>query len=336
MYDIIFDFSSSPIGGSLRRLLAFTIFFTKSDLKVKFLIHPSAVQIVKDVDCQSYEIVHKTILDKIFFSTGYLKKYKKRTKWFFSYGIPIKNKIGIKNWLHISNVLPISQKKISTGLINKLKILLQRFYFKKYSINPDIVSGESTFTLNEYEMLVGKISSFLLPNGITPINIDNINCTMEFIHGKNYAVAVGTASYKRIDKTFQLFREIKDKNSLGMLIIVGHKNNVSKALQRRADIHIVSDLSDEEYFRLLKNARVFISTSEIENSSCAVLEAALYVKTCYLSIIPSHMEMMNEEFYIERYSDDVFKLEKRNEVDKLISYYSWNDTIRKMLNIMNF
>ena len=164
MYDIIFDFSSSPIGGSLRRLLAFANFFSKSDLKVKFLIHPSAVQIVKEIDNLCYAIVYKTILDKIFFSTSYLHKYEKRSKWFFSYGIPIKNKIGDRNWLHISNVLPISQKKISIGFINKLKILLQRFYFKKYSINPDIVSGESTFTLNEYELLIGMAFLILMPN----------------------------------------------------------------------------------------------------------------------------------------------------------------------------
>lgn len=336
MYDIVFDFSSSPVGGSLRRLHAYATFFSKSELKVKFLLHPKAFSVVKNITNLDFEIIYKNTLSKIFLYTKYLKKYEKFCKWYFSYGMPVAKNIGNKNWLHISNVLPFTNISITISFFHKLKILLQKYYFNKFSINVDIVSAESRFTLEQYQILCGDNIFILMPNGLNPIRKTGKNLINLPSKGVRYAIAVGTASYKRIDKTIMLYREIKHRDSLELIILIGQKSAAVKEDKEYSDIKLFSNLSDEEYFFLLKNAAIFISTSEIENSSCAVLEASLLVETCYLSDIPSHRELIEEGFIIENHSNEILKIKKSASIDALISQHDWDDTIKRMLKIMNF
>jgi glycosyltransferase involved in cell wall biosynthesis len=54
-------------------------------------------------------------------------------------------------------------------------------------------------------------------------------------------------------------------------------------------------LDDDALYRLLRDCRVFVSTSEVENSSVAVLEGLSFCSSVLLSDIPSHREMLNDE-----------------------------------------
>ena len=46
-YDIVFDFSSSPSGGALRRIEAYASFFSNSDFDTLFLVHEDILQRIK-------------------------------------------------------------------------------------------------------------------------------------------------------------------------------------------------------------------------------------------------------------------------------------------------
>ena len=72
MYDIVFDFSSSPTGGALRRLEAYIHFFSKSELKVIFLINKKAISIFEKYKVIEFECVNKSIFEKLFGKNKYL------------------------------------------------------------------------------------------------------------------------------------------------------------------------------------------------------------------------------------------------------------------------
>ena len=46
-YDIVFDFSSSPSGGALRRIEAYSSFFSNSDFDTLVLVHEDILQRIK-------------------------------------------------------------------------------------------------------------------------------------------------------------------------------------------------------------------------------------------------------------------------------------------------
>ena len=108
MYDIIFDFSSSPTGGSFRRIEAYAIFFSNVKIKTLFLLHPKTADRLNNKYKVHIKVVTKTFLEKFFSRNSYLNKYIGECRWLFSYGIPIFNPIGENNWFHISNILPFS------------------------------------------------------------------------------------------------------------------------------------------------------------------------------------------------------------------------------------
>ena len=336
MYDIIFDFSSSPKGGSLRRLDAYALYFSNSYLKTKFLVHPNALFVMEKYINLNFSVIKKSYLDKILLNSKYLNLYRFRTKWFFSYGIPLKNEVGIGNWLHISNVLPFSNGDISLSLYSRIKILIQKYYFVKYSLIPTIISAESQFTIQQYQLFCHVKKFSILNNGINIINKNKIR-EKKFLINNNYAIAIGDSSYKRIDNTYSLFKKIKRFESLDYLVIVGQDKNVRKKYKNYFDIIYISNITDDDLYNIMNYASIFISTSEIENSSCAVLEASMYVDCCYLSNIPSHVELIDTDFFnILEKNKDYLKIQKNylnNQKDK---YFLWNHSIEVMLANMNF
>jgi len=80
---------------------------------------------------------------------------------------------------------------------------------------------------------------------------------------------------------------------------------------------------------------VFISTSEIENSSNAVLEALALGETVVLSDIPSHRELIGNGAGQPLVADGLRYLQLDAGACTLdFSQYSWNKTISYMLSTM--
>ncbi len=289
MYDIIFDFSSSPAGGGLRRLEAYAEYFSQSHLKTHFFIHASARNRDRIQQLIPATLVQKSFASKALVNNDYLKEIDFKAKWLFSYGIPTKRSKAEQNWLHVSNVLPffIFHATSTPGLFFKMSILRQQF--KANFRNNDIVSAESNFSIKMYINVTGWIGdTLILRNGIY-----KEDPVLEY--KQPYAIAVGTHSYKRIDLTYKIFTGLKEDLGLKKLLIVGDSKLIPGSIRSAIDVDIRNFLPEAELQSCLKRASYFISTSEVENSSCAVLEGLRLTKTAILSDIPSHQEMFRED-----------------------------------------
>ena len=129
MYDIIFDFSASPVGGGLLRLKEYIHFFNEHNNNVLFLVHPRAPrELFEGLKCKIV-VLPRSPLKRIFFDSTFLKEYIGKARCFFSYGIPIYKRVGELNWMHLSNALPFGYRKCSLNTKNKIKnyILFSKF-----------------------------------------------------------------------------------------------------------------------------------------------------------------------------------------------------------------
>ena len=211
------------------------------------------------------------------------------SKWLFSYGIPIKRSIAEHNWLHISNILPFYVFKATVGPNLFLRMCLLRHQYKCNYLNNDIISAESAFSINMYnEVTSWKGDTQLLRNGLHRGYFGDEP-------KQPYALAIGTYSYKRIDRTYGVFRALKDELGLDKLVIVGDSKRIPRGIRSAMDVETFDSLPERLLQSRLQRASFFISTSEVENSSCAVLEGLQYTQNAILSSIPSHLEMIRPD-----------------------------------------
>jgi glycosyltransferase involved in cell wall biosynthesis len=331
MYDILFDFSSSPAGGGLRRLEAYAEFFSKSTLKTHFFINEGAGNLNRIQNLVPTTLVHKNNILKLGLNKNYLRKFSVNTRWLFSYGIPTKRGYAEQNWLHISNVLPFFLFRARLGFPLLLKTWILQQQFKINCQNNDVVSAESNFSLEMYRGTTGwKGDEIVLRNGLQE-TLHQSELTKE-----DFAVAVGTHFYKRIDITYQIFKKLKYELGLNKLIIVGIADHIPGIIRRASDVELKGFIPDNELVDLLKRASYFISTSEVENSSCAVQEGLEFTKKAILSDIPSHLEMIKKNSQcLTQYKGKGYLIVDQTELCQE-SMVSWSNEIGKMLKQMGF
>ena len=330
MYDLLFDFSSSPAGGGLRRLEAYAEYFSQSPLKVRFFISAAASNRDRILQLAPTTLVHKTVTSKVRLNKDYLKKIGMGAKWLFSYGIPIKRGYAEKNWLHISNVMPFFFFHATAGPSIYLKMWLLRQQFKANYRNIDIISAESDFSIKMYIDVTGwEGGALVLRNGLPKRDI-------RLESKQPYAVAIGTHSYKRIDLTYEVFQKLKDDLDLNTLLIVGDSKRIPLAIRRAADVEVKDFLPEAVLRSSLKSASYFISTSEVENSSSAVLEGLQYTQKAILSNIPSHQEMLrsNSGKHFQHLGKDYLIVNQNDVSDGAMA--EWPNEIEKMLLRMGF
>ncbi|MEM9008947.1 MAG: glycosyltransferase, partial [Cyanobacteria bacterium P01_F01_bin.86] len=286
MPDLVFDFSSSPEGGSLRRLHAYVDYFEKSPLLTHFFVSAGLDDPERIYDKVKSTSVAKSNVDKVLVRTRYLDQLKQQPKWFFSYGLPVSRPIGESNWMHISNVLPFSYAHCTLDKHLKRKSWLQQLQFKHFAGNNDVVSGESQFAVDSYQTTTKYTGeTFVARNGVT-----RFPRTHE--PREAYALAVGTHSYKRVDLTYELFLAERERLGVHKLKLIGDLSSVPEHVANADYIECYSYLSQEDLIAAFNQASLFISTSEVENSSLAVLEALTLTGKAVLSDIPSHREML--------------------------------------------
>jgi hypothetical protein len=329
-YDILFDFSSSPVGGGLRRLEAYAEYFSRSSLKTHFFVHDQALNRNSIQRLVPTTLVHKTSASKLLLRNRYFSEITVGAKWLYSYGIPIKRGLAERNWLHISNVLPffLFHATVDPSLFSKNLILLMQF--RANCRNNDIISAESNFSVERYVKLTGwNGKSMILKNGLHEVD-------SEPEPKQPYAVAVGTLSYKRIDLTYQLFQGLKTSLGLKKLLIVGDSTRVPEVIRTAFDVEVQGFLPDAEMQSTLKRASYFFSTSEVENSSCAVLEGLQLTQKAVLSNIPSHLEMLRKDVALNlpyRGIDYLIVDQTNVNEDAIVK---WSAEIEKMLVQMGF
>jgi Glycosyl transferases group 1 len=328
-YDIIFDFSLSPAGGGLKRLLAYVDYFAASGQRVLFLVHPQNEEHVAGKAVE-YEVVQRRPLARLCFDPRHVSRYRGRSRWFFSYGIPIYGKVGDFNWLHVSNTLPFGLLGLTLEIKAFVRSFLLRERFVAYADNCLVVSGESEFTLDIYRKTTGWRREFvLLPNGMEDLERDNEGTR------RPQAIAVGTYRYKRLDRTCSVLERMQATRRLDKLLIVGDLECIPPSVRRKPYVSCVGILPYQQVLQHLRQSQVFISTSEIENSSNAVLEALALCGTVVVSDIPSHRELIGRRAGQPLVVDGLRYLQVDTGAYALDrSQYSWNKTISQMLSTM--
>ena len=292
MYDIIFDFSSSSGGGGRKRAEAYARLLQSKRLSTLFLLNSKLKGFPLYSGNVRVEFVRQGTLERLFNDGERLERYVGMAKWYFAYGIPIYRRIGAKNWFHVSNVLPFARGRYSAGPALKAKMALLGHRVRRTMANIDQFSAESQFGETTFRSYVGKTThGVFLQNGMVEPS-DQVLSKLSS-GAAHYATTVGTYSYKRLDRVVEVFMHMRRTMPLEVLKIVGETKGIPKSVLTSPHVELLGAVEPPEVLRLLSNASLFISASEIENSSNAVLEALALDTKAVLSCIPSHLEMID-------------------------------------------
>jgi glycosyltransferase involved in cell wall biosynthesis len=336
----LFNFSSSWVGGGLIRTIETVRWFDKN-MGAYFILNDRIKDKVSKYNNNKYFFVSDDKMKRLFSDGYYIPKIITeigRPDVYFSYGIPVFNDIAKINWFHISNALTLKTDKISLSLKTRIQMLILKRRIIKSIKYTQIATGESEFSINLLKQEANKRNFKchynVLPNGfdIKSIKETVIRKREAF---KKYAVTIGTYKYKKIKVAIELFHQIKEANNLEKFIIVGSANNIPRSVISDKLVEIVPSISRKDLLNLLYNAEYYISASQIENSSNAVLEALLLSKNIILSDIPSHNEMLRnfktKKIILNNLKFNALENINNNKIDAI----SWIEVSKKLFDIIN-
>lgn len=286
---ILFDFSSSPVGGALRRLNAYQEIAARSEHEITFLVSSLLCSERKHANYSVFPI-SKSSYGRLFADGKYLERFGNRFDFRFSYGLPVYRRVASVEWLHISNVSPFRLDAAGDVLTTaKQWVLLNRL--SKFAHNVDILSAESRYALDlARKALSGPKRFVVLANAPDGLTVEAHPSQSERVPA---ACTIGTQPYKRLSEVVRVFRSLQKRTTLDELWIIG-KRYLKQRIPTGPDIYHLENLSDVELMNRLRTAEVFISSSVIENSPNAALEALLNTRQLLLSDIPPHRELLQD------------------------------------------
>ena len=338
----LLNFSSSYSGGGLRRLVETAKWFDKRDGGY-FIIHQKAYKYLKEYSNKNvYYVVTQNKIRRLFDDGYYLKNILDMIGTpdiYFSYGLPVFFRIGKVNWFHISNALPLTTRKISMSLVQRLKMILLKYRILKSLDHIQIISGESEFSLkllkDVSQLQLDSIYFSVLPNGFSEHELNNVQKI--FNDEEHYAITIGTFAYKKLGIAFRLFKYLQEKDKkLKTFIIVGNRNDLPFELRTNKNVIVDIGSTRESVIDLLACAKYYISASQIENSSIAALEGLVFSRSVFLSDIPSHREMLKDMQYEELYVqgiNDLFLVANIESNPGLPNINSWEQATLKFYEI---
>jgi len=289
---LLFNFSVSYSGGGYKRLYEYSKVIN-SQGGAHFIIHPNCQSLIKTFPNNHYHVVKQTFFWRIFEDCKYLKPIIENLgvpDFYYSYGIPIYSKIGVVNWFHLSNVLPLASKGISSNLLSYLKAKELGRRIRKNLFNASVISAESEFSLGVLGPQYMQ-RHFLSVNGAD----DEIKvlANNKVCEKSNIAVVVGTYKYKSLVDSYQVFNELrKTTNNDLKLVIIGPTKGIPANLTGDGNVIIRGLLSREKVIECLQTARFYISTTQIENSYNAASEGIFFANESYISNIGPHQELL--------------------------------------------
>lgn len=336
MYNILFNFSSSYSGGGLKRLEEFSKWFSENG-GATFLINEKSKSITDKYPNNKYFTPKISKLSRLLNQEHYfenLKLNKTKIDLYYSYGIPLTKKIAAKNLLHISNVLPFMEGNFGYNRIEKIKFLLLRYYFYRSFKYAYILSAESEFSISLFEKTFKKLK-------VVSKNGSDEEIEM-FLHRKNnnnyenYAIVLGTHKHKCIGDSYKLFNELYKKNNLLKLKIIGDTTNIPKFIVEDKNVELLGVLNREEVLKLLSSAKVYISTTLVENSYNAASEAIFLAEKSYISEIKPHYELLDnlnfERRYFENINLNIIEVHSKNiDIRNLVK---WEQVIKEIINFI--
>lgn len=339
----LFNFSSSWNGGGLKRVLE-TVKWFDINYGANFILNKKVEKKVNVYNKKNkYFFVSQNKLKRLFFDGYYLNEIIEeigKPDIYFSYGIPIFYDIATINWFHISNALTLKTKNISLPFLKRIQMLILRDRVIKSMKHADISSGESEFSIEllKNRLKIKNVKCFyeVLPNGY---DIEQLKDIQKYNRRStyNYAITIGTYNYKRIKTVFKLFLNLKKTHNLEKLYIVGSSDQIPRSLKNHKHIEIFDTIPTKQLYLLLYNAEYYLSASQIENSSIAVIEALILTRNLILSNIPSHVEMVRnfktKKLFIDNSNSEFITLKESDKDSKFIPI-SWTDVNKKLFQII--
>ena len=297
----------------MRRLSRYLDYFNGSGIGVLFLAHPALREMLMEYRHVEIEYLARPAMQRVLDDSGLVGKYRGKALRYFSYGIPIYSRMSSHDWLHLSNALPFGYRECTLSVAARIKnrILFQRF--KDAATHPDIVSAESNFLLRLYaKQCESPRESMVLRNG------SDVFSASKGCERLPRMLTVGIDGYKRLAKVVEQFERMRRPLGLQELVVVGSPHKAPAFVRNLRDVRITGFLSAEELNDLYATSRYYISASEIENSSVAVMEALQAGLTCILSRIPSHLEMFHSEQagFDHFHGSDFFVVDRTNLIEE--------------------
>ena len=330
---LLFNFSVSYSGGGYKRLCEFSKVFN-SQGGTHFIIHPNCQFLIKTFPNNHYHVIKQSFLERIFKDCKYLRPIIEKfgvPDVYYAYGIPIYFKVGVVNWFHLSNVLPLASKGISSGYLSHLKVMELGRRIRKSLANASVISAESQFSL-EALGLKFRQRQFLSVNGAD--DELKVLAKNKVYEKSNIAVVIGTYKYKALADSYQVFKELQKTTSSDLqLVVIGPKKDIATKLTSDDNVILRGVLSREEVIECLQAARFYISTTQIENSYNAASEGIFFASESYISNIAPHKELLVGIPYtlvsIPNVKPLLIKI-KRSEVngDNLLT---WAQVVEKMM-----
>ena len=290
----LYNFAVSHSGGGYKRLYEYS---REIDSRggAHFIIHPNCQSLIQSFPNNHYHVITQSPIQRIFEDCKYLKAILKSLGMpdlYYSYGIPIYFKVGLVNWFHLSNVLPLAPKGIAIGPLSYLKVLELGRRIRKNLENASVISAESQFSL---KALGSKNTQrhFLSVNGAD----DEIALLAEnkVYKKSNIAVVIGTYRYKALHESYKVFMMLRKASEGDLkLVIIGPEKDILAEIAGDKHVVIRGLLSRKEVVECLQTARFYISTTQIENSYNAASEGVFFADESYISNIGPHQELLAE------------------------------------------
>ncbi len=347
----LFNFAVSNKTGSMRRIMATIQFFNENE-GATFILNSSLIKDVRPYSTKNrYFFFNQTFLERFRKDESYIREVISecgQPDIYFSYGIPIYQKVGKINWLHISNALSLTVKNIRLPAETRIKMLLLKRRIKATVNNVDVVSGESQYTLDLFQREVRTrkpIRHQIIRNGYSSEEISMANQKRQVGQDEKYAMTIGIASYKRLDVVHNIFKQLQatDKDVKILYVVAGPMDIpyiprlIPEAIKLDSNVVVDTFERREDLVTMMENMDYYISASQIENSSNALLEGLLFSKSVIATDIPSHRELLvgrKHGYFKESISGEEFIFYKKNEED-IVNCVSWETAVKEMTLVGN-
>lgn len=330
--DYLFNFSASYSGGGFKRLHAYAEWFHQHG-GARFIIHPSCSLLREQFPGNHFITVNPSRLHRLFNDGSYLHGICNQfgnPVFYYSYGVPIYNKVGKLNWFHLSNVLPICRNNIPLSGFDRLKASVLGKKINNNFQHAEIVSAESHFSLS---LIHSKdvTTRVVSPNGADDeLALYNAQTSKKV---DNIAIVVGMYRYKAIQDSFYVFEMLREKSRGLKLILIGDEKQIPIQLRREKNIMATGCLERRNVIAYLQKAKYYISTTHIENSYNAASEGVFLAQESFISDIGPHREMIEgmpfEEISIPRVTRSMLHVKKWSLSTQHLK--TWNDVITEML-----
>jgi len=337
MNNYLFNFAASHTGGGYKRLYEYSKWFNENR-GACFIINIKSSNLIDEFKNNKYFTVHENLFQRVFNDCAYLKTIINeigKPKFYYSYGIPIYNKIAEINWFHLNNVLPLVPYKIPMSFYYRLKFIYLGSKIRNGFKYSDIISAESNSSLG---LINSKYNSklFLSVNGSNE-EIDYFNSGI--IHKKeDIALVIGTYWYKALKDAFSIYKMLSKKESKLKLVIIGNDKTIPLNIRKNNNVEIINKFLDRiEFISYLRKCKYYISATLIENSSNANSEGIFFAEESFISDIGPHRELLKnidfEYVSIPNINRPIIHLVRKNINGSNLK--SWNDIILEIINRMH-